>query len=391
LMDASGSGQPAFQTSLVVADDSILPSPLDLSRRRLRPIQSVIASVKTLPSTRYYGSKRRLLPWIYESIGNLRFNTALDIFGGSASVSLLLQLMRKSVTYHDGLGCNEDVARTLLSPVVAMTRMSLIELLRRVLAQDGVVARRFGGLFYTDDENRWLDGFMSLVDEPGRSREAASLLRYLVYQACLKKRPFNLFHRANLRLRTRQGVKRSFGNWTTWERTFDEHILEAFDELQGRMEDPGPAATILPPGNAEEVAEGYDFVYVDPPYVGTSKRQNWDDYWRRYHFLEGLSRYSDWEDMIDPQSGIRLPSTPPWIIEWSQRDTFPDRLFSLIEKHRRSIVVLSYVTNAHPDERIIKTFFDETFSKVLLHSKPHSHSLSRSSKRELLFIGHPKS
>jgi adenine-specific DNA-methyltransferase len=186
-----------------------------------------------------------------------------------------------------------------------------------------------------------------------------------------------------------RGVKRSFGNWTTWERTFDEHMLEAFDELQGRMEYPA-AATILPAGNAEEVAEGYDLVYVDLPYVGRSKSRNWDDYWRRYHFLEGLSRYSDWEDMIDLQSGIRLPSTPPWIIEWSRCDTFPDRLFSLIEKHRRSIVVLSYVNNAHPDERIIKTFFNQTFSNVSLHSKPHSHSLSRSSRRELLFIGHPK-
>ena len=51
--------------------------------------------------------------------------------------------------------------------------------------------------------------------------------------------------------------------------------------------------------------------------------------------------------------------------------------------------MLSYVTNAHPDGRIIKTFFDQTFSKVSLYSKPHSHTLSRSSKHELLFIGHP--
>ena len=273
------------------------------------------ALIGKLPSTRYYGSKRRLLPWIYENISGLKFNTALDIFGGSASVSLLLRLMRKSVTYHDGLCFNEDIARTLLSPVLAMPKMSLVEFLRGVIAREGVIARRFGGLFYTDEENRWLDGFMSLVDEPGRSRDAALLLRYLVYQACLKKRPFNLFHRANLQLRTKSGVKRSFGNWKTWERPFDEHIIHTFDELQGRVDNLGPAATILPSGNAEEVTEGYDLVYIDPPYVSRNTNHNWDNYWRRYHFLEGLSRYSNWEDIIDQKSAVRLPPTPRWALE----------------------------------------------------------------------------
>ena len=58
-----------------------------------------------------------------------------------------------------------------------------------------------------------------------------ALFRYLIYQACLKKRPFNLFHRANLRLRTNRRVKRSFGNAVTWERSFAEHALQAYDEL----------------------------------------------------------------------------------------------------------------------------------------------------------------
>jgi adenine-specific DNA-methyltransferase len=383
-------GSSHYKHRFDLADHLISARPLDSSGQKLRVIRSVPASVKTLPSTRYYGSKRRLLPWIYECIGNPRFDTVLDIFGGSASVSLLFQLMHKSVTYHDGLCFNQDVARTLLSPVVAMRRKRLIELLRRVTARDGIVARNFRGVFYTDDENRWLDGFMALIDKPNRPKEATSLLRYLIYQACLKKRPFNLFHRPNLELRTKGDVKRSFGNWTTWERTFSEHILQAFDELLRRTDDPRPAATILPAGSADEVATGYDLVYVDPPYVGLEAGRNWDDYWRRYHFLEGLSRYPDWEKMIDPLSAIRLPPTPPWIVQWSRRDTFPDRLFALIEKHRRSIVVLSYVTKAHPHERVIKTFFDQTFSKVTLHSKPHSHSLSRSDRKELLFIGYPK-
>jgi adenine-specific DNA-methyltransferase len=105
LVEPSRKGQPRLQATENVAEATRLSPP------RLRLIHSVPASIRMLPSTRYYGSKRRLLPWIYEIIGGLKFNTALDIFGGSASVSLLLRLMRKSVTYHDGLRFNEDVAR----------------------------------------------------------------------------------------------------------------------------------------------------------------------------------------------------------------------------------------------------------------------------------------
>ena len=71
--------------------------------------QPVYNAIKRLRSTRFYGSKRKLLPWIYSNIASLEFETALDLFGGSASVSLLFKIMRKSVVYHDGLLFNEDV------------------------------------------------------------------------------------------------------------------------------------------------------------------------------------------------------------------------------------------------------------------------------------------
>lgn len=63
-------------------------------------IETLIAS---FPKTRFYGSKRRLLGWIYDALKDLPFNTVLDGFGGTASVSLLFKAMGKEVTYHDGL------------------------------------------------------------------------------------------------------------------------------------------------------------------------------------------------------------------------------------------------------------------------------------------------
>jgi adenine-specific DNA-methyltransferase len=121
--------------------------------------------------------------------------------GGTGSVSLLFKAMHKRVTYHDGFRFNEDVARTVLAPRPALTRQ-VEEKLEAVKPCVGIVSQHFSGIFFRDDENVWLDGFIAQIATDPNTRDAKALLSYLIYQACLKKRPFNLFHRANLRLRT---------------------------------------------------------------------------------------------------------------------------------------------------------------------------------------------
>lgn len=351
--------------------------------------QPVYKAIDALPSTRFYGSKRKLLPWIYSNVAHLKFNTALDLFGGSASVPLLFKIMQKSVVYHDGFRFNEDVGRTLLAKEIPMSRPDLVLFLNRVVPRSGLISKIFEGIFYTNEENRWLDGFFSLLCDERLSSERTSLLRYLVYQACLRKRPFNLFHRANLGLRTNGVVKRSFGNLATWERSFDLHILQAYDELP--HDSPTQAdCMVLSSQNVEYIPTGYDLVYIDPPYVNSSEQRNWDNYWRRYHFLEGLARYEEWEQFIDLQSNIRLLAQPGWIAQWSRRCTFAERLFALIEKHRHSIVVLSYVSDAHPRDGEIKSFFELRFLNTTIDTRIHTHALSQSTKRELLFTGWPR-
>jgi adenine-specific DNA-methyltransferase len=352
--------------------------------------QPVYKAIAALPSTRFYGSKRKLLPWIYSNVAHLKFATALDLFGGSASVSLLFKIMQKSVVYHDGFRFNEDVGRTLLATQIPMSRPELVLFLNRILPRRGLISTMFDGIFYTSEENRWLDGFVTQLSEDSLSPEQTSLLRYLLYQACLRKRPFNLFHRANLGLRTNGEVKRSFGNLATWERRFDLHMLQTYDELRPSNPSHGPECTVLSSQNVEDVPAGYDLVYIDPPYVSASERRNWDNYWRRYHFLEGLARYDEWEQLIDPHSNIRLLAQPEWIAPWSRRDTFAERLFALIEKHRESIVVLSYVSDACPRDDEIQSFFKAQFVRIGVDAKIHTHALSPATKRELLFIGWPK-
>lgn len=351
--------------------------------------ENVERFLRQIPSTRYYGSKRKLLTWIHTVISPLMFDTVLDLFGGTASVSLLFKAMSKRVTYHDGFVFNADVAHAVLSNDLALDEAWVLEFLCRLRPRDGVVARNFEGLYYTDEENRWIDGFMVAQAAQTLGDKESRLLRYLLYQACLKKRPFNLFHRANLSIRTRADVKRSFGNLTTWNKSFDDHIVATLRELKKALVRSSHSCEILASTNAECVAPGYDLVYLDPPYVGHNSAHNRDNYWRKYHFLEGLSRYDEWAGQIDRDSNTRQFKEPVWMRDWSNKKFFKDLLFATVDRHKNSIVVLSYVEDAVPNHKEIESYFNSLFTRVSVFHKSHQYALSERDKNEILFVGMP--
>ncbi len=66
------------------------------------------------PSTRYSGSKRRLLGWMWEHIKPIKFDSVLDVFGGTASVSLMFKRYGKRVHYNDLLYFNQIVGNALI-------------------------------------------------------------------------------------------------------------------------------------------------------------------------------------------------------------------------------------------------------------------------------------
>jgi len=63
----------------------------------------VRVELREFPSTRYQGSKRKILPWLWSCLRELDFSSALDVFGGTGSVSFLFKKMGKEVTYNDRL------------------------------------------------------------------------------------------------------------------------------------------------------------------------------------------------------------------------------------------------------------------------------------------------
>ena len=341
----------------------------------------------SFPTTRYYGSKRRLLPWIYDVSSKIKFNSVFDRFGGTSSVSLLFQHMGKDVIYQDALASNTISARALLlHPELRGNDVSLF--FKSVKPKNGFISQTFKGIYYSDEENKWLDGAVDKIHLL-KDEKLKSYCWYCLFQACLKKRPFNMFHRANYYLRTAD-VDRKFGNLTTWNTSFLEHIDEANRELNQYMKEQPVdmnEAKILPAGEMMGQENDVDLVYLDPPYIGKS---SCEDYFKRYHFLEGLTRYPEWGSIIDESMATKQIHTPEYLKKWHNKSTFKDVLFEEIEKYHHKIVMLSYQTDGYPAIDSIYDYFVSLFSTVHIHKKPLSHALSKNKKTEVLIIGFPK-
>ena len=53
------------------------------------------------PKTRYQGSKYKLRSWIGDQLSKIEFDTALDAFSGTCSISYTMKEMGKQVTCND--------------------------------------------------------------------------------------------------------------------------------------------------------------------------------------------------------------------------------------------------------------------------------------------------
>jgi len=369
----------------------IIPASSALSRRSRDDIRlpSQVAPGKfdqssPFPTTRYYGSKRRQMDWLREEFGRLEGCTALDAFGGTGAVSHLLSQLGWDVTYNDVFQFNTISARALFSSAtVKLSATDVASFLRTVQPHPGFIHATFADLYFTDDENAWLDGFMTALAhvEP----TCKDLFLHCLFQACLKKRPYNLFHRANLKLRQSQ-VEVQFGNRTTWEKSFAEHMLSTFEEVRQMQRGLGGNVGVTAGRSAEDIAPGYDFVYVDPPYF--KRAQATESYLTRYHFLEGLARYEEWPHLLDGGDRLRRIQASA-VNEWTDKAVVTRNITALIQRHRKAKFALSYVSGEHPSEAELYALFCDNFNRVRLSRRAFGRALSKQKFFELLLIGEP--
>lgn len=344
------------------------------------------------PSTRYQGSKRKLVHDLYNRLAGLTFNSALDLFSGTATVSLLLRHMGKHVHANDYQKFNQCVARVMLTS--ANSGLSGIDYkseLPRLLeeassAHERLVSQKFRGIFFTDEENAQIDGFAQRVSELDHQRR--DLYTYAVGQALLMKRPYNLFHRANLTMRLRD-VKRSFGNAATWETPICVHAIGILDELARFPFNGNGSRHIVTGVNSqqfERLPQAVDLVYLDPPYINS--RGVGVDYADFYGFLEGICDYTLFDSGSTDYPHRPIARKPT---SWSNRAMALSELRAICHWWRNSIICVSYRSDGTPTPIEIENVIGETHVCSVESSGRYKYVLSSGSGgQELLFVGHPK-
>ena len=265
------------------------------------------------PSTRYQGSKRKLISWLQGVLGELRFTTAVDLMSGTGTVAYMLKGMGKRVIANDYLHSNyATLVAFIENPSTSLSDEDFEWLVgsHTEVPSSTFVADTFSGFYFTGPENEWLDRVASNVTafrgrSPAETKYKKALAKHALVQACLMKRPFNLFHRKNLYIR-RADVHRTFGNKTTWETPFSVLFKRLALEGNRHVFSNGLRNRALSRDALRVRAPGAELVYIDPPYFRAERDRAQSNYRLLYHFVDGLVRYPIWGDLIDDQNRLKL-------------------------------------------------------------------------------------
>ncbi len=355
-------------------------------------------NLNDFPTTRYQGSKRKILPWLYDIFSELDFETVLDAFGGTASVSYLLKRMNKFVTYNDSLQFNYLIGKAIIeNKEVRLDIEDISDLTTKMDNREyfSIVSENFNNIYYLDEENEWIDLVMSNImhlsqNSTSNSDYKEAIAYYALFQACLIKRPFNLFHRKNLYLRTNK-VKRTFGNKQTWDRSFETYFLQFLSEANRLVFDNGLLCESMNKSAFDIEKTDFDLVYIDPPYIRGKGNNETSYYFNCYHFLEGLTRYIEWPRNIDHSVKNRrlIQKIEP---KYFNNENVEASLSSLMEKFRNSIIVLSYKVGGYPNIDKLRRIMKKFKKKVYIHEKRYTYALNKQNgngklNREVVIIG----
>ncbi|MFH0771952.1 MAG: DNA adenine methylase [Candidatus Omnitrophota bacterium] len=336
-----------------------------------------------LPSTRYQGSKYKILKWIDYYTKDLDFDSALDAFGGTGCVGYMFKKRGKQVFYNDSLKFNHYVGLALIeneSVILNDDDLDFILKKQPKVKYPFFIYDTFRDIYFTDEENKWLDVVITNIRKI-EDKYKQALSYYALFQACIIKRPYNLFHRKNLYIRMAE-VERSFGNKKTWDTSFEEHFLKFAEEANNAVFDNGKKNEAFHSDIFDLNIPEIDLVYIDTPYI--SAKGVGVNYFDFYHFLEGIVFYDQWPELIDATSKHKKIKNGK--NEWCNKGKIHGAFERLFDKFKNSILVVSYRDDGTPTIQELENMLKKHKKSVEIKKLDYKYVLSNENSKEVLII-----
>ena len=291
------------------------------------------AQAEKYPSTRFMGSKKKLLTEIWAVASQFRFDTAVDLFSGSGIVGHMLKSHGKAVISNDYMAMSATFTKALIeNNKVTLSEKDVEALIAPCRTTDRFVQKRFKDLYFIDDDNRLIDVLRTNIKTLKSPYKRALAMTALI-RACFKKRPRGVF--------TYVGHRYDDGR-RDLATPFLDQFLEAVKVVNGAVFDNGKenksrhgdAMSMPPLKNA--------LVYIDPPYYSPLSD---NEYVRRYHFVEGLAR--DWKG-VEIQEHTTTKKFKSYPTPFSSRKGATEAFDLLFRRFRENILLVSYSSNSQP-------------------------------------------
>ena len=336
------------------------------------------------PQTRYQGSKYKLRSWIGKKLSEIDFDSVIDAFSGTCSIAYTMKQLGKQVYCNDIFKFNYVIAKSLIENdglLISEEDIANVFECKKEFCYQNFIQANFNDIYYLDDENRTLDIIIQNIYQL-KDELKQSIMLWPLFQTCISKRPYNLFHRKNLYVRT-SDVKRNFGNKATWDKPIKEHYVKFVKEFNKSVFNNG-RKNIVFCGDIIQQNIHADLVYIDPPYI--PKTGTLTQYGEFYHFLEGLCNYTNWKNMIDYNSKhrkLRQSYSP-----WEDRSKIFDEFDKLFEKFTDSILAISYRSDGIPEITDIVAILKRHGKNTRIETIDYKYVLStKSDSQEVLIIG----
>lgn len=318
------------------------------------------------PPSKFMGSKRAILPFIFRHIDRLQYDTVFDPFSGSGAVAFEFKRRSKQVTTNDFLHFSYLISKALIeNNRYRLSDEQLAKLLLPRQDANSVVRDNFANVFFTMDECFFLDSLWSNIQDLNNEYQRALAIAAACY-ACQKKYPRGIFTVAG---------GRGADDRPDFNLSLKEQFLRSARLYNASVFDNRRQNRAFCMDTSEFTETDFDLVYFDPPYWSPLSD---NDYVRRYHFIEGYSLY--WKGLhIQTHSKSRKFQSYPSL--FSKLGTTRQALRDLFRRFSNSILAISYSSNSKPDKEEIAGMLKDVKGSVETFQTSHVYSFGNQNSK----------